>query len=114
MRDFFLELGIPPSDLIVEDRSRTTYENAVETAKLLRQIGVRKVILVTDATHMARAVGVFRKQGIESIPSSSRYRATRYEFSVADLMPNPSAAQACQEAFQEWLGIVWYRLSGNL
>jgi uncharacterized SAM-binding protein YcdF (DUF218 family) len=114
MRDFLVELGVSPADLIVEDRSRTTYENGVESAKLLRQRGVRRVILVTDATHMIRAVGVFRKQGIDPIPSGSRYRATNYDFSLSDLVPDFSTAHACQEAFHEWLGILWYRLSGKM
>jgi len=114
MRDFLVESGIPASDVMIEDRSRTTYENGLLSAGMLRQRGVHKVVLVTDATHMRRAVGVFRKQGIEAVPSGCRYRATRFEYTLADLLPSPYAAQACQEAFHEWLGILWYRWSGKM
>src|SRR5262249_42087199 len=55
MRGFLLQLGVPAADIIVEDTSRTTYENAVESCKLLAQRNITKIVLVTDALHMNRA-----------------------------------------------------------
>jgi uncharacterized SAM-binding protein YcdF (DUF218 family) len=114
MRDFLVESGIPSSCIWIEDRSRTTYENGLRTADMLRQRGIHKIVLVTDATHMRRAVGVFRKQGLAVIPAGCRYRATTFDCTFSDLLPGPSAAQACQEAFHEWLGILWYRWGGKM
>src|SRR5262249_29321115 len=51
MRDFLRDQGLSDADLIVEDRSRTTHENAVECRKLLEERRINKVILVTDAVH---------------------------------------------------------------
>src|SRR5207302_1379541 len=48
MREFLLHQGVAASDLIEEDASRSTYENAVESARLLGARGLRKVLLVTD------------------------------------------------------------------
>ena len=73
MRDFLIEQGIEDSCLIVESQSENTYENAVESGKLLRTRGVRHVVLITDADHMFRASRCFRKQGLEVTPSPVRH-----------------------------------------
>jgi len=53
--DIMVELGVPRSALAIEASSRNTYENAVETAKVLRKKGLRRVLLVTSAdTHYQR------------------------------------------------------------
>ncbi len=64
MRDFLLALGIPRGLLHLEDRSRTTHDNAVFTSELLRDAGVHKIVLVTEALHMGRSVGCFHREGI--------------------------------------------------
>jgi uncharacterized SAM-binding protein YcdF (DUF218 family) len=114
MRQFLLQLGVSGTDLVVEPNSGTTYENAVESRKLLDERQVHKIVLVTDATHLARAAGCFRKQGFEVVPCGCQYRATKFEWTVADFLPNPAAAQHCQSACHEWLGTFWYWLRGRL
>ncbi len=113
MRDFLLRQGVAEEDLIVEDRSTTTYENAVESCRLLEERGLHKIVLVTDAAHMYRAADCFRKQGAEVVPCGCRYRATGMEWSPWAFVPNPAAAGASQEALHEWLGTAWYRLRGR-
>jgi len=114
MRDFLLRHGVAQGDLLIEDRSRTTYENAAETAKLLRRRVIGKVVLVTDALHLLRAQRCFEAQGIEVVPSGCRYRATRLRWSLFSFLPSAGAARGTQEALHEWLGIVWYRLHGRI
>jgi uncharacterized SAM-binding protein YcdF (DUF218 family) len=113
MRDFLLRLGVRPSDVIVEDASLTTYENAAGCRKLLRQRRLSKVVLVTDAIHMRRAAACFRKEGIEVVPAPCHYRAEWDGWTTA-LVPNPMAAGGCHKAAHEWIGILWYRLRGWL
>jgi len=63
MRDLALAAGVPASALIIEPRSRTTLENASETAKLLPN-GHDAVVLVTDSYHALRARLLFRIAGL--------------------------------------------------
>jgi uncharacterized SAM-binding protein YcdF (DUF218 family) len=49
MREFMLDLGVPAAALLTEERSRNTRENAEMSAKLLRERGIQKVLLVTSA-----------------------------------------------------------------
>jgi uncharacterized SAM-binding protein YcdF (DUF218 family) len=64
MRQFMLDLGVPANALLTEERSRNTRENAEMSAKLLRERGIQKVLLVTSALHMRRAVKLFEQQGL--------------------------------------------------
>ena len=65
MRQFMLDLGVPASALLTEEFSRNTRQNAEMSAKLLRERGIQKVLLVTSALHMSRAVQLFEQQGLE-------------------------------------------------
>ena len=65
--DYLLAQGIPREALVLEKRSTTTRENAIETARMAESLPGRKVLLTSDF-HMRRALGVFRKLKIEVAP----------------------------------------------
>ncbi len=114
MRDMLIKMGVHAEDLRLEPNSRSTYENAVECRKLLDQLGIRKILLVTEATHMRRAASCFRKQGIEVVPAACHQRATDFEFSILNFVPSPSAAVDISDSIHEWLGLAWYRSRGRI
>jgi uncharacterized SAM-binding protein YcdF (DUF218 family) len=113
MRDHLVQLGVPAADVIVEDASRSTYENALGCRRLLEERGLQKVILVTDAVHMPRALGCFRKQGMEVAPAPCHYQAS-WDGWLLSVVPNPASANGCQKAAHEWIGVLWYRLRGRI
>lgn len=114
MRDFLVQLGVRESDVLVEDASRTTYENAVESVKVLKARGLRRALLVTDGVDLFRAARCFQKQGAVPVASASWYRASGLEGTLFDYLPSPGAARGCQRAWHEWLGVLWYRLQGRI
>ena len=114
MGDFLEQHGVKPSDVVREEGSRTTYENAVECARLLKERGVRRVVLVVDAVDMFRAAACLRKQGVEVVPAPCHYRATRFRVSIPAILPNPGAAVNVQRVWHEWLGVVWYWGQGKM
>jgi uncharacterized SAM-binding protein YcdF (DUF218 family) len=114
MADFLGQLGVKKPDLLREEQSRTTHENAVECAKLLRERRLQRVVLVVDAVDMPRALGCLRKQGIEVLPSPCHFRATTFRLNHLSFLPSPGAAAAVQRVWHEWLGIAWYRALGRL
>jgi uncharacterized SAM-binding protein YcdF (DUF218 family) len=114
MREFLVEMGVVPTDLLVEADSRTTHENAVGARAVLDPLGYRRVFLVTEASHMPRAERCFRKEGFHVVPSACRYRATSFKPTAFGIVPTLSAAQACHDALHEWLGLAWYRLRGHI
>lgn len=64
----FMRLNIPADKIIIEDKSKTTIENAKNIASILKRYNFRKPVLVTSAFHMWRAMEVFKNQNIECIP----------------------------------------------
>jgi uncharacterized SAM-binding protein YcdF (DUF218 family) len=114
MCDFLIMEGVNALDLRMEPNSHSTYENAVECRKLLERQGIKKIILVTEATHMRRAVSCFRKQRIEAIPAPCDHRATDFEFSILNFLPSPTAADGVSDSVHEWLGLAWYRFRGRI
>jgi uncharacterized SAM-binding protein YcdF (DUF218 family) len=65
MQRLALASGVPEKSLMVEPRSRNTWENACESARLLRQRGLNRVVLVSDRIHLPRAALLFRLAGLE-------------------------------------------------
>jgi uncharacterized SAM-binding protein YcdF (DUF218 family) len=77
-RRFFAQFGIAPPRLILEDRSRNTFENAVLSAKLVQPQPGQKWILVTSAFHMPRAKALFEAQGFSVLARPVDYRTNGF------------------------------------
>lgn len=56
---------IEPHRILVDEAARTTYENALFSARIINNFGRSRWLLVTSAFHMPRAIGAFRHQGID-------------------------------------------------
>lgn len=114
VRDILLRaLGLSKHRLIVEDRSRNTFENAIFTRKLLRPRRHEKWILVTSAYHMPRAAGCFRKVGFDIIPWPVDYR-TRGREDLLLFFAQPSGGlRRVDEAMREWVGLLVYWITGR-
>ncbi len=97
----------------VEAASRSTDENAAFTARLLRQKGIRRIALVTEAVHMRRAEAAFLKTGLEVIPAPCSFRRMEPISWQDALYPKGRALNWNEDAAHEWLGLVWYRLTGR-
>ena len=72
----FEQLGVATVRITLEDRSRTTWENALFTAPLLKQKPGERWLLVTSAWQMPRAIGAFRKAGLQVEAYPVDYRTT--------------------------------------
>jgi uncharacterized SAM-binding protein YcdF (DUF218 family) len=93
----------------IEDASFTTWENAQLSVPLLKQAGVQRIVLVTHAWHLRRAVPLFETQGISVIPAGTQFSSSRVD-SILDLLPTPVGLRDSTYALHEWLGILWYKL----
>lgn len=100
-------LGVVPD--LLETQSRNTAENARNTRKLLE---ARRILLVTHALHMQRAVRAFEAAGFEVTPAPMGYRAVfdPQDISLFDFLPSADALMLSRNALHEYLGLVWYRL----
>ncbi|MCZ8516394.1 YdcF family protein [Paenibacillus filicis] len=102
-----LALGVPEQDILIEDRSRTTQENAAYSRKFLEEKGLRSPILITSASHMARSVKHFHKQGIEVTPYPTGYLVSpSAAWSWSKMLPSSGAMDAVALACKEYLGLL--------
>lgn len=117
-------IGIPTDDVIVQDKSRNTAEDARYCARLLKEMSVDEIILVTSASHMPRSVALFEKQGLTVIPAPTDYRITAdnwhalwnpsWQDLVIGLVPNASNLSAVNSVLKEYIGYFVYRIQGWL
>jgi len=114
MEKFLRAFGLADAEIVAESTSRTTHENAVETAKLLKARGLRRITLVTHELHMRRAMACFRAQGLEVIPVSCREQGRGGPWTARVFLPASTALHQLTEVWHEWLGIAWYFMKGRL
>lgn len=99
--------GIKEKDLIKEDRSRNTKENAVFTKEICRQKGLNKVLLLTSAYHMTRSVMLFQREGLDVIPYPSGYRTDKQtRMNAFSFTPSFDALSTSAIAMKEYLGML--------
>jgi uncharacterized SAM-binding protein YcdF (DUF218 family) len=79
------------------------------SAPLLKQSGAQRIVLVSHAWHLRRAVPLFEAQGLDVVPAGIQFAHTRVD-SVRDLLPSPAGLRDSTFALHEWLGILWYKL----
>lgn len=75
-RRYALKQGVPAADILLESKSRTTYENLANIRSLLHEERIHKIVIVSDPMHLARAAAVARDLGLEAEVSptpTSRY-----------------------------------------
>jgi uncharacterized SAM-binding protein YcdF (DUF218 family) len=88
----------------VESHSRDTFENARETAKLLRPDGVTRIILVTSATHIWRAAHEFMDAGFTVDPAPAVLYSEHPSQGVLAVLPSTKALERSYEACYELVG----------
>lgn len=109
---FLADQGLPPGRVLLEDKARSTRENAVFTLALAKPQPNERWLLVTSASHMPRAMGVFRTAGWSELqPWPVDYRTTG-RFGV---LAEPVVSEQLDElddAAYEWFGLLYYRALG--
>jgi uncharacterized SAM-binding protein YcdF (DUF218 family) len=107
MKGFLLTLGVDKGKIYTDVNSRDTKENAQEVKKLCERLGCRRVVLVTSAYHMKRAVFTFQKAGLEVIPYPTDFKRDM-RYNLYSLLPKMSVFADSYKALREYLGLVWY------
>jgi uncharacterized SAM-binding protein YcdF (DUF218 family) len=107
-------LGVEPERLVLENKSRDTYENAVFTKELVSPKPDETWLLVTSAFHMPRSMALFDKAGFALAPWPVDYRTSGAE-GVGFFRDSPQdSLRNTTTAIREWIGLVAYWLSGRI
>ena len=113
MKALLVEWGVPEKNVVIETESLNTYQNAVNTKPLLDKQGIKRILLVTSAIHMPRALATFQALGINAIPSPTDYLEVDLKnYEIKDFLPDIDALGKTSMVIKEYLGLMVYRWRG--
>jgi len=107
------DLGVDPSRINMESQSRTTSEDALYSAALLKPKPNERWLLITAAMHMPRAVGCFCAAGFQVEPYPVEFMTRGRSGPFALFATGSSALMQFDRATKEWIGLIAYRLIGK-
>jgi uncharacterized SAM-binding protein YcdF (DUF218 family) len=115
-------VGVPKDALWLQTASQNTHEDAVFSLELLKQKGIKRILLVTSAMHMPRAMALFKNHGVEVIPAPTDYTVTQAGWDdlqvlnvqsiLINLIPNNSSISLTSNVLKEYIGMLVYHLEG--
>ena len=110
-RSFLINMGIESQDILLENSSRNTIENAQNTAMLIKSDIAQKVLLITSAKHMKRAKFCFNKKNfkIDCYPTDCTNSDITLSFDYL-FIPNIDALDKWESLIHEWIGYIVYRI----
>jgi uncharacterized SAM-binding protein YcdF (DUF218 family) len=114
LKKAFLLMGVPESDLLIENVSRNTYESAVEVKKMVGDsIRVEQCLLITSAFHMRRSLACYRKAGMDIDTFSVDFYSHARNFYFDSLfIPQLDGIVMWQKLIKEWVGFTAYKMAG--
>lgn len=104
MAYFLQDLGVPPEAMVLEEMSRNTRENAAFSATLLKARGIHRILLVTSALHMPRALALFTAQGLQAVPAPTDFEAHLAPPGLLAWLPDALALDGSGRAMKELVG----------
>lgn len=118
VKTLLITWGIPETDIITEEKSINTHENAVESTKILKQSypHYKNFILVTSGIHMRRSLACFEKEGIQCTSFSTDLYANQSGNYYWDqyLIPNLDTFNLWNKLFKEVVGYISYSIVGYI
>lgn len=110
VKRFLLDLGVPAEKIILEDKSRDTFENARFSQKICAKLSFTEPILVTSAYHLKRSTAIFKNVGLEVLPfpaGFNSWQGKHYRWNAY----LPGDFLTASIAIKEYLGIVFYKFA---
>jgi uncharacterized SAM-binding protein YcdF (DUF218 family) len=113
IRALLAEWGVPATATIFEDDSRTTGENARYSRLALADAGPQpRILLVSSAWHLRRAVPLFEREGFMVVPVGADYRSLAPCAGLQCVLPDSGALDATGMAWKEYLAY-WVQVRGR-
>jgi uncharacterized SAM-binding protein YcdF (DUF218 family) len=109
-----VQWGVAPGDILFEEKARNTRENALYSARILKQkFPNGRYILITSAFHMRRSLGCFEKAGVKTDTFPADYQGGYNDINFSNLfIPDAVAFSDFSVLWHELVGYVVYKLAG--
>ncbi len=108
-KKILINMGIESKDILLENSSRNTMENAQNTAMLVKRDISQKLLLITSAKHMKRAKFCFNKNNftIDCYPTDCTIPDITLSFDYL-FIPNTDSLEKWESLLHEWIGYIVY------
>ena len=106
-KELAISLGVDKNDIILGEEAKDTKEEALFTKKLL---GDEPFLLVTSATHMSRAIALFKSIGLHPIAAPVGFQT--HDVKTFFTLPTLGSLNNSQRAMHEYFGILWSKIRG--
>lgn len=105
LKDVAISLGVFANDIIIQEEAKDTQEEAKWAKKT---VNTQKFILVTSASHMPRAMKIFKAENLNPIAAPTNYMSK----SNGDIFSILKAKdiKKTELAMHEYIGIIWHTL----
>lgn len=112
VKRILVDLGVPKTAVILEDKARDTHENALFAKALILQRRFSHPILVTSAYHMRRSMLSFEQIGLNPQPFPAGILTSPDRiYGWHDYLPTAGSLKATSTALHEYIGLLYYRLA---
>ncbi|MCD6017876.1 MAG: hypothetical protein K0S53_997 [Bacteroidetes bacterium] len=117
IKKYLEAISIPDSSIVIENDSKNTYENAINTKRILDSLQFKgSILLVTSSYHMRRSLAIFQKAGYKNLTPYVTNKITglrKFEFDYC-FIPNTDALFSLNLIVHEIIGYVMYKVKGYL
>lgn len=114
MKDVLAVMGVPGEDMLLETQSLNTHDNAVYSTQMLGARDMDRILLVTSAFHMRRALASFEAQGLDVLPAPTDYQRLVARSVLPGWLPGVGNLSRTTYALHEIIGYQVYRWRGWL
>jgi uncharacterized SAM-binding protein YcdF (DUF218 family) len=111
MRTALLQLGVAAEHIVVEAESKNTRDEAAIIARMLSGRAGQPIVLVTSPTHMKRSIAVFRRAGLDVIPSAAAFKPDNTNERLR-WMPSDAGLWLLDTAVYDFAATTYYSLRG--
>lgn len=94
------------TDIWLEDQSKDTAENAAYSAIILKEHGIQRIAIVSQAWHLPRAIQLFNQKGLAAYPAPTGY-THEDNAPIIRWLPKASALDKSSMAFKEYVGRIF-------
>jgi uncharacterized SAM-binding protein YcdF (DUF218 family) len=112
-----LMAGIAERDILLENKTRNTFESAVAVKALLDSLHLTAddCLLITSAFHMRRSLACYRKAGLDIESFTTDFYGLQDKiFLTSILLPSIEGFIIWEKLFKEWTGFVAYKMAGYI
>ncbi|WP_070990165.1 YdcF family protein [Halofilum ochraceum] len=105
--------GVPADAIIAPGRSLRTYTDAQIVGEIVEREELGRVLLITSALHMPRAMATFRSAQVRAFPAPTDFEVVESpEAGTHPWLPGSEAFWQTSRALHEYVGMAWYRWKG--